>query len=193
MTPPFTTLFPAAHSAPHPARPLTPGRPAGRPRRIRLRTACAGVIALGAILLTGCSAAVPMQPAADAVNPACADIIVRLPTTVADQPERETNAQATGAWGDPTAVLLTCGVAVPGPTTLPCVSINGVDWIEDDSDKPRYRYTTYGRDPATEVYIDSELVSGSTTLVDLASAIANVPATTQCLGADDVTLPDSAP
>lgn len=197
MTPPFTPMSPAAHSAPHsaphPARPLTPGQSAGRPRRIRLRTACAGVVALGAILLTGCSAAVPMQPAADAVNPACADIIVRLPTTVADQPERETNAQATGAWGDPAAVLLTCGVAVPGPTTLPCVSINGIDWIEDDSDKPRYRYTTYGRDPATEVYIDSELVSGSTTLVDLASAIANVPATTQCVGADDVTLPGNTP
>ena len=157
------------------------------------RAATALLLAAAAVVLTGCAAAVPMQPAADAENPACADIIVRLPTTVADQPERETNAQATGAWGDPTAVLLTCGVAVPGPTTLPCVSINGVDWIEDDSDKPRYRYTTYGRDPATEVYIDSELVSGSTTLVDLASAIANVPATTQCLGADDVTLPDSAP
>lgn len=134
-----------------------------------------------------------MQPAADAVNPACADIIVRLPTTVADQPERETNAQATGAWGDPAAVLLTCGVTAPGPTTLPCVNINGIDWIEDDSEAPKYRYTTYGRDPATEVYIDSELVSGSTTLVDVATAVSAVPATKQCLGADDVTLPSAAP
>lgn len=151
------------------------------------------LLAASAVLLTGCAAAVPMQPAADAENPTCADIIVRLPGTVADQPERETNAQATGAWGDPAAVLLRCGVDVPGPTTLPCVSINGVDWIEDDSDAPRYRYTTYGRDPATEVFLDSRVVSGSTTLVDLADAVANVPATVHCLGADDVTLPGSAP
>jgi len=157
------------------------------------RAATALLVAASAVLITGCAAAVPMQPAADAVNPACADVIVRLPSTVADQPERETNAQATGAWGTPSAVLLTCGVEVPGPTTLPCVSINGIDWIEDDSEAPKYRYTTYGRVPATEVYIDSELVSGSTTLVDLSAAISNIPATKQCLGADDVTLPSETP
>ncbi|MEO6199783.1 MAG: DUF3515 family protein, partial [Cryobacterium sp.] len=104
-------------------------------------------------------------------------------------PERETNAQGTGAWGDPSAVLLTCGVEVPGPTTLPCVSINGIDWIEDDSQAPLYRYTTFGRDPATELVVDSEKVSGSTVLVDLAGAVANVPATSECVGANDVTLP----
>ncbi|MET0956482.1 MAG: DUF3515 family protein [Cryobacterium sp.] len=157
------------------------------------RSATALILAASAALLTGCAAAVPMQPAADAENPACADIIVRLPTTVADQPERETDAQATGAWGNPTAVLLTCGVDIPGPTTLPCVNINGIDWIEDDSEAPMYRYTTYGREPATEIYLDSEVVSGSTTLVDLAGAVSNVPATKQCLDADDVTLPSSAP
>ena len=172
----------------HPRR---PGRRTGPVRR--RRAAAALLLAASAVLVTGCAAAVPMQPAVDAVNPACADVIVRLPTTVADQPERETNAQATGAWGDPSAVLLTCGVEVPGPTTLPCVSINGIDWIEDDSEAPKYRYTTYGREPATEVYIDSELVSGSTTLVDLSSAISNIPATKQCLGADDVTLPTETP
>ncbi|PXA67926.1 DUF3515 family protein [Cryobacterium arcticum] len=157
------------------------------------RSATALILAASAALLTGCAAAVPMQPAADAENPGCADIIVRLPTTVADQPERETDAQATGAWGNPTAVLLTCGVEIPSPTTLPCVNINGIDWIEDDSEAPMYRYTTYGREPATEIYLDSGVVSGSTTLVDLAGAVANVPATKQCLDADDVTLPSSAP
>lgn len=180
MTSPFTTPHPDAT------------RRAGS-RRTSARAAAALLLTVAAVALTGCAAAVPMQPAEDAVNPDCAAIVVRLPETVADQPSRETNAQGTGAWGDPAAVLLTCGVAVPGPTTLPCVNINGIDWIEDDSEAPRYRYTTYGRDPATEVYIDSELVSGSTTLVDLAGAIANVPATTQCVGADDVTLPPETP
>jgi hypothetical protein len=184
MTPPFTP--------PHTPLPHTE-RPHRAPARRARRASAAILLGAAAVVLTGCSAAVPMQPAADAVNPACADVIVHLPSTVADQPSRETNAQATGAWGDPAAVLLTCGVTVPGPTTLPCVNINGIDWIEDDSEAPNYRYTTYGRDPATEVYIDSELVSGSTTMVDLADAIGYIPATSQCLDAADVTLPSETP
>jgi hypothetical protein len=162
-------------------------------RSLALRAGAILTLATGTVLLSGCTAAVPMQPAADAQNPRCADIIVHLPATVADLPERETNAQATGAWGDPAAILLHCGVDVPKPTTLPCLSINGVDWIEDDSDAPRYRYTTYGRDPATELLIDSGMVSGSTVLVDLATAVSSIPATGHCVGAEDVTLPTSTP
>jgi hypothetical protein len=162
-------------------------------RSLALRTGTALTLVAGTVLLSGCAAAVPLEPAADAQNPRCADVIVHLPVTVADLPERETNAQATGAWGDPAAVLLHCGVDVPAPTTLPCVSVNGIDWIEDDSDAPRYRYTTYGRDPATELLIDSGKVSGSTVLVDLATAVSNIPATRHCLGAEDVTLPSSTP
>ena len=146
-------------------------------------------LAFGGILLTtgltGCAGQVPMQPAKDANNPACANIIVRLPSTVADLKKRETNAQSTGAWGSPAAVLLTCGVTVPGPSTLPCVSVNGVDWIEDDSKAPMYRYTTYGRNPATQVVIDSDKVSGTTTLVDLGPAVSSNPATGKCTSLAD--------
>ncbi len=162
-------------------------------RSLALRTGATITLVTVALLLTGCTAVVPLQPATDASNPGCADLIVHLPTTVADQPERETNAQATGAWGSPATVLLHCGVDVPAPTTLPCRSINGIDWIEDDSAAPMYRYTTYGRDPATELVIDSEKVSGSTVLVDLASAVSNIPATGKCLGVEDVTLPIPRP
>ena len=148
-----------------------------------------GTVLASSLLLAGCAAAVPLTPAPDATNVSCADVIVHLPSTVADQESRETNAQATGAWGDPAAVLLHCGVTVPAPTTLPCLNINGIDWIEDDSDAPTYRYTTYGRDPAIEIVIDSEAVSGSTALVDVATAVGYVPATGACLGAQDVQLP----
>ncbi|MGO7984166.1 DUF3515 family protein, partial [Rhizobium johnstonii] len=79
----------------------------------------------------------------DASATECADVVVRLPATVADQPQRETDAQGTGAWGDPAAVLLRCGVPTPGPTTDPCYEVNGVDWIEDDSRKPTYVFTTF--------------------------------------------------
>lgn len=125
-----------------------------------------------------------MQPAEDANNPACAEVIVRL-STVADLEKRETNAQATAAWGTPAAVLLTCGVTPPGPTTLPCVSVNGIDWIEDDADAPLYRYTTYGRNPAVQVAIDSEAVSGTTALVDLASPVSKIPASGACTDLSD--------
>jgi hypothetical protein len=69
---------------------------------------------------------------------------------------------------------------------MPCVAINDVDWIEDDSEAPLYRYTTYGREPAVEVVIDSDAVSGSTVLVDLSGAVRVLPSTGQCLGAADV-------
>jgi hypothetical protein len=148
------------------------------------------VLALaGTVLLSGCSASVALEPAPDAVNPRCADLVVRLPTLVAGLPERETNAQATGAWGSPAAVLLYCGVTVPAPTTLPCLNVNGIDWIEDDSRAPLYSYTSYGRTPATEVVVDSGAVSGSSVLVDLAAVMTVIPATGKCLGAADVTLP----
>lgn len=126
-----------------------------------------------------------MDPAADSNNPECANVIVRLPDTVADLAKRETNAQATGAWGSPAEVLLICGVEVPGPSTLPCVSVNGVDWIEDDSQAPLYRYTTYGRTPAVEVVINSEAVSGTTSLVDLGAAVSVLPQLGACTDYSD--------
>ena len=48
----------------------------------------------------------------------------RLPETVDGLERRETNAQATGAWGNPASVLLRCGVPTPGPTasTTPAAS-----------------------------------------------------------------------
>jgi hypothetical protein len=145
-----------------------------------------GIAVVTAFALTGCVGVVPMQPAADANNPDCASVIVRLPDLVADQPKRETNAQATGAWGTPAAVLLTCGVTVPGPTTLPCVEINGIDWIQDDAQAPLYRYTTFGRTPAVEVVVDSDVVSGTTALVDLGGAVSYLPQTGQCNDLSDV-------
>ncbi|MET0974520.1 MAG: DUF3515 family protein [Leifsonia sp.] len=148
-------------------------------------------IALVSLVLTGCAATVSLEPAADAKATACADVVVRLPSTVADQSARETDAQGTGAWGDPAAVLLRCGVPSPGPTTQECVSVNGVDWIQDDSDAPKYRFTTFGRTPAVEVILDYDIVSGSTTLADLASAVSVIAPTAQCTDVTDVPDPEA--
>ncbi len=165
-----------------------------RSTRTALRLiATATLVAAGAAVLTGCSAAVSLEPADDANNADCAYLSVALPETVAEQPKRDTDAQATGAWGSPASILLRCGVKVPGPTTMECTTVNGVDWIIDDSEAPNYRFTTYGRDPAIEVIVDSEVVHGSTALVDLEPAVASMPTEpfTACVGADDLEIPDS--
>ena len=125
-----------------------------------------------------------MQPAVDANNPLCAEVIVRL-GDVADLAKRETNAQATGAWGEPASILLTCGLEAPAPTTLPCLSVNGVDWIIDESQKPTYIFTTFGRTPAVQVALNSDAVSGSTVLADLALPVSLIPQETPCTDLSD--------
>lgn len=151
--------------------------------RVVRRTGVAGVLALG-LLLSACAGIVPMEPAEDANNPLCAEVIVRL-GDVAGLAKRETNAQATGAWGEPASILLTCGLEAPGPTTLPCLSVNGVDWIMDDSQMPLYIFTTFGRTPAVQVALDSNAVSGSTVLVDLALPVSSIPQDRPCLSLSD--------
>jgi Protein of unknown function (DUF3515) len=138
--------------------------------------------------LVACAPAVPMTPAPDATNPACADVIVRLRslTALGDNERRETNAQATAAWGNPAAVLLRCGVAVPGPSTLLCVTLKGIDWLRDDSEAPNYVFTTYGRDPAVQVVINGNEASGTDALIDLSNAVGSIPATRACTNPDDV-------
>lgn len=137
--------------------------------------------------LTGCATTVSMQPADDANDPRCADVSVRLPDTIAGLERRWTDAQATGAWGDPSAVLLTCGVTPPGPTTLPCQSVDGVDWIIDDSEAPQYRFTTYGRTPAVQVYLDYDVVSGNEALQALSPIVGQLPVDAECVAREDAT------
>ncbi|MBD8466706.1 DUF3515 family protein [Plantibacter sp. CFBP 8798] len=156
------------------------------PIRALLATALAAAATLA---LAGCAPAVALEPAADANNPQCAEVTVRLPDVVAELPERGTDAQATGAWGDPATVLLHCGVAIPGPTTQQCQSVNGVDWIIDDADAPNYRFTTFGRTPAVEIVLDGDAVASSTVLADLAPAVSVLPVTGKCTALGDAELP----
>jgi len=142
-----------------------------------------------ALLLAGCAPIVALDPAEDAASPDCAEVSVRLPELVADLPSRETNAQATGAWGETkSGVILRCGVPSPDPTaTLPCVTVEGVDWLRDDSDDPYFAFTTYGRSPAVEVVIDSESASALAALTDLASAVGTLPVDGgACVAIDEV-------
>jgi hypothetical protein len=60
------------------------------------------------------------------------------------------------------------------------VTAGEVDWLVDDSQAPSYRFITYGRNPATEVIVDSKSVAGVTALETLAEAVENIPATKNC-------------
>jgi hypothetical protein len=169
----------------------TPPGPPSRARyalRVLIRRALApaALLIVAAAGLASCAGDVPMQAAASSNEPACADVVVRLPATVADLPLRHTNAQSTGAWGDPAAVLLTCGIEPSGPTTDQCVSVDGVDWIIDRSQEPLFRFEAYGREPGLEVIVDSEQVSGTAVVTDLSAVARLLPQTRQCVGSSDL-------
>ena len=132
----------------------------------------AAIAAVTAIGLTGCSTTVDMEPAKSSNDPACAEVSVRLPGSVDGQSRIWTDAQATGAWGnDGSAILLRCGVTPPGPTEAKCISLGGVDWIVDETQAPKYLVTTYGREPAVEVFIDNEAVSPNEVLTQLGERV----------------------
>lgn len=165
-------------------------------RRLRLPL-LAATVAVVAPVLAGCTAAVPMTAADDANDPACAQVTVHLPEQVgpdsAPYQRRETDAQATGAWGSPTAVLLRCGVTAPAVSDLPCYPVAGVDWLSDqDPDDPdTYIFTTYGRTPAVQVIVTDEV--GSTPLFDLADAVGYLPNDGRaCVGVGDLPGGDGA-
>ena len=140
---------------------------------------------LAGAVLSACAPAVDVTAAGDAANPACAPMMVALPDAIGDAGLRKTNSQATAAWGDPSQVILRCGVNVPGPTTDRCVTVNGIDWVIKEGD-PIYTLTTFGRQPATEILMDPNVVSSATVLADLSAAAAKIPATGNCVGQEDL-------
>lgn len=155
--------------------------------KAKLGIAATAVAILG--LLTGCSPTVALHPAAHATSADCAGVIARLPDTVSTLSQRETNAQGTSAWGTPADILLRCGVAVPSPTsTLPCLTVDGVDWLRNDAGAPLYVFTTYGRVPAVSVTVNSKNVNadGNAALTDLQPAVASIKSIHRCLSPSEV-------
>jgi hypothetical protein len=124
---------------------------------------------------------------------ACAEVSVRLPDTVDGQSRIWTDAQATGAWGnDGSAILLRCGVTPPGPTEAKCITLGGVDWIVDETQAPKYLVTTYGREPAVEVFIDNETVSPNEVLTQLGERVVQNATTSDSACTNTETLLDDA-
>lgn len=132
------------------------------------------------LLLSGCAATVNLEAAEDSNNPACAEVMVRLPDSVGDHQKRFTNSQATAAWGDPAAVLLRCGLPEVTVSQLPCVTAGNLDWLVDDSQAPKYRFISYATTPAIEVVVDSDVASGVTTLEKLEAAVTVLGQSKRC-------------
>ncbi|CAL4859913.1 DUF3515 family protein [Microbacterium sp. MM2322] len=124
-------------------------------------TAALALLVAGVAALSGCSSTVAVDTPPQADDLRCAQVMVRLPDVLGDQQRRWTDAQSTAAWGDPTTVQFACGEKPLGPTTLPCFTVDGVDWVVDDSRAPLYRITTYGRVPAVQLIINYDAVSSS--------------------------------
>lgn len=151
------------------------------------------LVAAAVLALTGCAPTVALKPAADAADPACAQVIVALPEGLAGLDSRETDAQGTAAWGAPASVILHCGVPSPDPTSSECLPVEGIDWIREDLGDSNFAFTTYGRSPAIEVIIDSDGdpdvdddgVSGVEVLTELSSAVGVIPQTNACISPAD--------
>ncbi|MGP5220497.1 DUF3515 domain-containing protein [Arthrobacter rhombi] len=146
---------------------------------VQRRALPAVVVLLAGLSLAGCASPATVQPADDAANPLCADMMVAMPDELAGYELRPTTSQATAVWGDPAKIILRCGVNVPGPTTDQCAGVNGVDWVAKEGEVA-WTLTTYGRTPATEVLFNPDEVPSSSVLSQLGSAAERIPAQGGC-------------
>lgn len=146
------------------------------------------------VTLAACAPGVSVPEAPHGADPVCASVVLALPAQLGDLPRLRTTSQASAAWGTTAApVVLRCGVAVPGPTTVHCVSVEtpggpSIDWLALADDPAAqgatsWTFTTYGRAPAVEVRVPAAVASShSTSFLDqLGPAIAQVDPTRACL------------
>lgn len=108
------------------SRPASTRRNARPAHRRRSLTFVALATVLTGLAVTGCSRTVIVEPAKDAANPKCADILLTLPDEISGEKARTTSSQGTKAWEIPTSRCC-AAESLPGPTTDQCVSVSGVD------------------------------------------------------------------
>ena len=142
------------------------------------------MVGLLAAALAGCSGSAVEAPAAeDATDPGCAAVLVlvREVDSLAGLSRVASTGQSTAAWASPDRaqeVVLSCGVALPGPTTDACLSVDGVDWVASDP-QGSPPWTTYGRAPATQVDVVGGLAAADV-LPGLGGAVSALPAQRAC-------------
>lgn len=127
------------------------------------------------LLLAGCASTVSLTPAPHATSTGCANLVVRLPSTVGLAERRTTDAQGTGAWGTPAAVTMICGVPDRPQVGADCEAVEGVDWLfENDrvGGEPVRVLTTYGRVPVVRVVVRPAVMTAYVALTALTEPVA---------------------
>ena len=138
------------------------------------------------LLLTGCAGGgtVAVEPAENASDPACPSIVLNLPETISEGDvqleKRKTSAQATGAWGSPTAVIMRCGVPEPAPSSATCTTVEDVDWVNVAVEGTTYTFVSYGRTPAVEVTLDNTRASAIAALSAISPTMQRTEQYSQC-------------
>ncbi|MFE2291993.1 DUF3515 family protein [Streptomyces sp. NPDC059452] len=123
-----------------------------------------------------------VRPGAQSGNAHCGRIKENAPSKLAGHPKHATEMAGVALWGD-SNILLRCGVDPIRPTTDPCFTADGVDWVIDTarSSETKKVIITYGRIPATEVTVTHSLKAPDEVLVELSALIAPIEQTTPCI------------
>jgi hypothetical protein len=115
-------------------------------------------------------------------SPECAAVVDRAPQKVLDRGRTDAAAVGVAVWGDP-PIVLQCGVELAaGPTSDPCLTVKGVDWLwdnPDDDDAPA-AFVTYGRSPGVRVTVPGDRSQATGALVELAGAVSPLPVSKRC-------------
>lgn len=120
-----------------------------------------------------------MEVAPLADDPRCAAAMQSLPQDLDGRERLETTSQSTAAWGDP-ALTWRCGLQPLAPTTDPCYSLAGVDWVARESDGAA-TFTTFGRSPTIEVRIPDDQGRGTdVVLAAFAAGVEQFPQDGEC-------------
>lgn len=131
------------------------------------------------LLLAGCGEQpVRAVPFGGSDSVACQAVAQHWPQTVGPYEPRVTAVQSAGvaAWGDP-PIVARCGKEPPGPTTDPCIDVDGVHWVATVLDDGGTMLTTYGRDPAIEVLVPAGYDAPPLLLPPFGEAAEQVPQT----------------
>lgn len=158
--------------------PLNPGYHRERGRGVR--AALGSLVIAGGLALSGCASTATVEAAPDAANAECADVMLAIPEVIGEHELRPTASQGTAVWGDPSEVVVRCGVVPPGPSPEFCVSADGVDWLALEEDDQTWRLISYGRDPAVEVLLNLDQVASSTAMLAMSTAVQRVEQTRSC-------------
>ncbi|MBT2379216.1 DUF3515 family protein [Streptomyces sp. ISL-111] len=123
-----------------------------------------------------------VRPGAQAGNAHCGRITENAPGKLAGHPKHAIELAGVALWGD-SNIVLRCGVAEIGPTSDPCFSAGGVDWVIDTarSTDTQKVIITYGRTPATEVTVTHSAKAPDEVLVELSALIAPITQTSECI------------